>query len=145
MKQFVFTLQPLYDMQESIEKQYKMQMSEIEAELLKRLNDLDVLSSNFERMKREYCEAMATGVQAVKIKEYGHFFERLKAVMALVQDKIASLEKEKEKCLAKLVQARREKKLLDKVRENQYSEYMDELKKEQDKLVDDLISYRASV
>ncbi|MGE5495291.1 MAG: flagellar export protein FliJ [Burkholderiales bacterium] len=145
MKQFVFTLQPLYDMQESIEKQYKMQMSEIEAELLKRLNDLDVLSSNFERMKREYCEAMAAGVQAVKIKEYGHFFERLKAVMALMQDKIASLEKEKEKCLAKLVQARREKKLLDKVRENQYSEYMDELKKEQDKLVDDLISYRASV
>jgi flagellar FliJ protein len=145
MKQFVFTLQPLYDMQESIEKQYKMQMSEIEAELVKRLNDLDVLSSNFERMKGEYCEAMAAGVQAVKIKEYGHFFERLKAVMGLVQDKIASLEKEKEKCLSKLVQARREKKLLDKVRENQYSEYMDEIKKEQDKLVDDLISYRASV
>ncbi len=145
MKQFVFTLQPLYEMQESIEKQYKMQMSEIEAELVKRLNDLDVLSGNFNRMKGEYCEAMAAGVQAVKIKEYGNFFDRLKAVMGLVQDKIASLEKEKEKCLLKLVQARREKKLLDKVRESQYSEYMDEIKKEQDKLVDDLISYRASV
>lgn len=145
MKQFVFTLQPLYDMQESIEKQYKMQMSEIEAELRKRLGDLEVLSGNFDRMKNEYCSAMASGVQAVKVKEYGNFFERLKAVMSLVQDKITSLEWEKEKCLAKLVQARREKKLLDKVRENQYSEYMDGLKKEQDKRVDDLISYRASV
>jgi flagellar FliJ protein len=145
MKQFIFTLQPLYDMQESIEKQYKMQMSEIEAELAKRLGDLEVLSGSFERMKNEYCSAMSSGMQAIKIKEYGNFFERLKAVMGLVQDKIMYLENEKEKCLAKLVQARREKKLLDKVRENQYTEYKGVLKKEQDKLVDDLISYRASV
>ena len=84
-------------------------------------------------------------MQAVRVKEYGHFFERLKTVIALVQEKIAHLEREKEKCLTKLVQTRREKKLLDKVRESQYTAYMDEFKKEQDKKVDDLVSYRASV
>lgn len=145
MKQFVFTLQPLYDMQENIEKQYKMQMGEIEAELKKRLGDLEVLNGNFERMRNEYCGAVASGMQAARVKEYGHFFDRLKAVIALVQEKIAHLEREKEKCMAKLIQARREKKLLDKVRENQYKAYMDEFKKEQDKKVDDLVSYRASV
>lgn len=145
MKQFVFTLQPLYDMQESIEKQYKMQMSEIEAEIRRRLNDLEVLNGNFERMRIEYCSAVTSGMQAVRVKEYGHFFERLKTVIALVQEKIAHLEREKEKCLTKLVQTRREKKLLDKVRESQYTAYMDEFKKEQDKKVDDLVSYRASV
>lgn len=145
MKRFEFTLQPLYDMQESIEKQYKMQMSEIENELSRRLNDLDVLNNNFEKMKNEYCSAVKKGVQAIKISEYGNFFDRLKSVMGLLQDKIKYLENEKEKCLQKLVQARKEKKLLDKVRENQYSEYMDDVKKEQDKRVDDLVSYRVSV
>jgi flagellar FliJ protein len=145
MKQFIFTLQPLYDMQENIEKQYKMQMSEIEAELGRRLGDLEVLNSNFAKMRNEYCSAVESGMQAVRVRDYGHFFDRLKAVIMLVQDKIVHLEKEKEKCLAKLVQARREKKLLDKVRESQYMEYMDGYKKEQYKKVDDLVSYRASV
>jgi flagellar export protein FliJ len=132
-------------MQENIEKQYKMQMSEIEAELGRRLGDLEVLNSNFAKMRNEYCSAVESGMQAVRVRDYGHFFDRLKAVIMLVQDKIVHLEKEKEKCLAKLVQARREKKLLDKVRESQYMEYMDGYKKEQYKKVDDLVSYRASV
>ncbi len=145
MKQFTFTLQPLYDMQENIEKQYKMQISEIEAELSRRLSDLEVLNGNFSRMRNEYCSAVESGMQAVRVKEYGHFFDRLKAVIVLVQEKIVHLEKEKEQCLAKLIQARREKKLLDRVRESQYKQYMDDYKKDQDKKVDDLVSYRASV
>lgn len=145
MKQFEFTLQPLYDMQENMEKQYKMQMSNIETEMGKRMGDLEILNANFDKMKNEYCTMVSQGVQASRISEYGRFFDRLKAVMGLVQDKIACLEKEKERCFQNLVQTRREKKLLDKLRENQYVEYLEACKKDQYKRVDDLISYRVSV
>jgi flagellar protein FliJ len=145
MKRFEFSLQPLYDMQENYEKKYKMQMSEIEEELRKRINDLDTLNGNFDKMKNEYCKAMTRGVQASRVKEYGDFFERLKAVIGLIEEKIAFLENEKEKCLQKLIQVRKEKKLLDKLRENKYEEYRDEVKKEQDKRIDDLVSFKASV
>jgi len=145
MKQFVFALQPLYDMQESNEKKMKLQMVGIEEELLKRKKDLELLNKNFIKVSEDYRNSVSRGMQASKIKEYGEFFERLKAVIALVQEKIDYLENEKEKCLQKLVQIRKEKKLLDKLRESKYEEYMEESKKQQDKRVDDLISYKTSV
>jgi len=145
MKQFVFALQPLYDMQESNEKKMKLQMAGIEEELLKRKKDLELLNKNFIKVSEDYRNSVSRGMQASKIKEYGEFFERLKAVIALVQEKIDYLENEKEKCLQKLVQIRKEKKLLDKLRESKYEEYMEESKKQQDKRVDDLISYKTSV
>lgn len=145
MKQFVFALQPLYDMQESNEKKTKLQMAGIEEELLKRKKDLELLDKNFRKASEDYRICVSRGAQASKIKEYGEFFERLKAVIVLVQEKIEYLENEKEKCLQKLVQIRKEKKLLDKLRESKYEEYMEESKKQQDKRIDDLISYKTSV
>lgn len=145
MKQFVFTLQALYDMQDNIEKQVKLQMSGIEAEIAQRLLEMEGLNASFDQAKNEYCNAMASGVQAIRIRNYGHFFERLRAVMLLQQGKINQLENEKEKCLQKLVHIRREKMLLDKVREEQYGEYQGELKKYQAKMMDDFVSYRTTV
>lgn len=144
MKQFVFSLQSLYDIQGSNEKKYKIQMGDIEEELRKKIKDLEVLNANYEKLTKEYCKVVSRGVPASKIKEYGDFFERLKTVIGMVQDKIKSLENEKEKCLQKLIQVHKEIKLLDKLRETKYEEYMDELKKTQDKRIDDLISYRVS-
>lgn len=145
MKQFVFTLQALYDMQESMEKQVKMQMGMIEAELAQRLREMDALNTSFETAQNEYCSAMAVGVAAVRIKNYGHFFERLRAVMVLQQGKISQLENEKEKCLQKLIHVRREKMLLEKLRAEQHDEYMSEVRKQQAKMMDDFVSYKTTV
>jgi flagellar FliJ protein len=142
MKQFVFTLQALYDVQESTEKQIKMQMSAIEAELAQRLREMETLNSSFDIAKSEYCAAVAGGMQAIRIRNYGHFFERLRAVMMLQQGKINQLEIEKEKCLQKLIHVRREKMLLDKLRQEQYEEYMSEIKKQQAKMMDHFVSYK---
>lgn len=145
MKQFVFTLQPLYDVQESIEKQVKMQMGAIEAEIAQRVAEMDALNLNFNNVQIEYCHAMAGGVSAIRIKNYGCFFERLKALMLLQQRKIIQLEAEKEVCLQKLISVKREKMLLDKVREEQYGEYQNELKKQKAKIIDDFVSYKTTV
>jgi flagellar export protein FliJ len=88
---------------------------------------------------------MTGGVSAVRIRHYGAFFEKLRAVMLLQQSKIRKLETEKDKCLQKLIHVKREKMLLDKLREEQYSEYLSELKKQQANIMDDFISYRANV
>ena len=145
MKQFVFTLQALYDLQESAEKQVKMQMSVIEAERTQRLKEMETLNSRFDLAKNEYCSVVTGGVQAIRIRNYGHFFERLRTVMMLQQGKINQLESEKEKCLQRLVDVRREKMLLDKLREEQYEEYLDGIKKQQAKMMDDFVSYKTTV
>lgn len=143
MKQFVFTLQALYDMQEGIEKQIKLQLSAIEAELAVHRKELEALNLSFETTKGEYAAAVSRGVQAVKIKNYGIFFEKLRAVILIQQTKITQLENEKAKCLQQLISVRKEKMLLDKLREEQYEQYMEGVKKHQAKLMDDFVSYKA--
>jgi flagellar export protein FliJ len=145
MKQFVFTLQSLYDMQENIEKQLKMQMAAIEAEMAQHLSEMKALDRSFDKVQIEYCHAMAGGVSAMRIKNYGCFFERLRALILLQQGKISQLEAEKGKCLQKLVRVRKEKMLLDKVREEQYREYLCDMKKRQAKMIDDFVSYKTTV
>ncbi|MGI6150601.1 MAG: flagellar export protein FliJ [Christensenellales bacterium] len=144
MKQFVFTLQALYDMQESKEKQAKLQLSAIEAELAVHRKELETLNRSFENTKLEYTAAVSRGMQARKVMNYGLFFEKIWAVILIQQTKIAQLEDEKAKCLQQLIAIRKEKMLLEKLREEQYAQYLEELKKHQAKLMDDFVSYKTT-
>mgnify|MGYP001221120458 CR=1 FL=1 len=144
MKKFEFSMQAWYDMQLGLEKQQKLEIKNIEAELLKKQNELLRLENDFEKASGEYCVAVSRGLGAPRMKDFGLYFDSLKAAMAVVQMDINRLEKEKEQLLQKLVNTRREIKLLDKLRESQYAEYKDNLKKEFDKFVDDLVSFGVS-
>ena len=145
MKKFVFTLQSWYDMQLSIEKQQKLELKNIEAELLKRHEELEQLNSDFDKASGEYCLALSKGVTAPYIKDYGQFFDSVKSAMTTVRLEIGRLEREREQRMQKLVHTRKEIKLLDKLRESQYAEYQDSAKKQQNKFVDDLVSYNVTV
>ena len=144
MKKFVFTLQSWYDMQLSIEKQQKLELKNIEAELLKRHKDLEKLNAEFKKASGEYCSVVSNGVMAPRVKDYGLFFDSIKASMTTVQLEIGRLERERELRMQKLVHTRKEIKLLDKLREKQYAEYQENAKKQHDKFVDDLVSYKVT-
>ena len=144
MKKFVFTLQSWYDMQLGLEKQHKLELKNIEAELIKRQNELIRLDSDFDKANGEYCSAVSKGVGAPRVKDFGLYFDSLKAAMAAVQIEITRLEREKDQCMQKLVHTRKELKLLDKLRETQYAEYQESAKKQHDKFVDDLVSFNVT-
>lgn len=145
MKQFVFSLQQWYDLQTGTEKQYKLQIKLLENRIAGLRNELSVLAGCFYRTKVEYCDAVSTGMLALRADDYGRYFECTKFQMAAVQANIDRLEHEKEQWLKKLVQVRREIKLLDKLYEKQYKEYLDEVKKENGKIIDDMVSYKVTV
>lgn len=145
MKRFTFSLQPLYDMKQSEEKQQKLELVTIQKELAARYNEMKTLTAEFEGTSSDYCSVITTGVQAVRVKQYGQFFARLKAAMTLTQEKISALEAQKKKCIESLVEIRKELKLLEKLREEQYTEYLDKRKKVQEALIGDIVSFKASV
>ncbi len=145
MKKFVFSLQAWYDMQLGLEKQHKLQIGLIEANINRLKDDLAVLNRGYDKTKVEYSGAVTKGMIAPHVQHYGSFFDSSKAAMAAVMEQIGKLEREKEHWMQKLVHVRREIKLLDKLRETQYTEYLGEIKKEQSKLIDDLVSYKVTV
>jgi flagellar export protein FliJ len=144
MKKFVFTLQSWYDMQLGLEKQHKLELKNIEAELSRRQNDLLQLNSDFDKANGEYCRAVSKGLGAPRMKDFGLYFDSLKAAMVSVQMEITRLEREKEQRMQKLIHTRKEIKLLDKLRETQYAEDMENAKKQHDKFVDDLVSFNVT-
>lgn len=145
MKQFVFSLQSLHDMQAGIEKQQKIKLKMIEKKQFKQRDELESLNDEFDNVKEEYCQVISTGVLASRVAKYDLFFSRLKAGMSAVQSKIRKLDAAKGQCLQQLVNTRKEIKMLEKIREREYKIYLKVLKKEQSRLIEDFISYKAIV
>ncbi len=145
MKRFVFSLQSWYGMQLSLEKQHKLQIGMIEARINAGKDQLAALNGCFDRTKYEFTGEVSQGMVVHRACHYGSYFESAKTSMTALQMHIAQLEEEKEEWMQKLVHVRREIKLLDNLRENQYREYLDEAKKQQDKFIDDLVSYKVSI
>jgi flagellar FliJ protein len=145
MKQFVFSLQSWYDMQISLEKQHKLQIGMIQARINATKDQLAALNSGFDKTKCEFTGEVSFGMAVHRAHHFGSYFDSAKMSMAALNQHIAQLEEEKEEWMQKLVQVRREIKLLDNLRENQYSEYYSEVKKQQNKFIDDLISYKVSI
>lgn len=145
MKKFVFSLQSWYDMQLSLEKQHKLQIGMIESKIMACRDELAMLNRGFDKTKDEYAGEVSQGMAAHRAGHYGSFFDCTKAAMTEVMEQISQLEEEKEQWMQKLVLVRRDIKLLDKLRESQYIEYLAEVKKHQDKFIDDLVSYKVTI
>lgn len=145
MKRFVFSLQSWYDMQVSLEKQHKLQIGMIEARINAAKDQLAALCGCFDKTRCEFTGEVSQGMAIHRAYHYGSYFESAKTSMAALQTHIAQLEEEKAEWMQKLVQVRREIKLLDNLRDNQYREYLGEAKKQQDKFIDDLVSYKVSI
>lgn len=145
MKKFKFSLQSWYDMQLGLEKQHKLQIGVIESEIMVCRDELAALGRGFDKTKHEFTGEVSRGMAAHRANHYGSFFDSTKDAMAAVMEQIGMLEEEKAHWMQKLVLVRRDLKLLDKLRENQYREYLGEVKKSQDKLIDDIVSYKVTI
>ncbi len=145
MKRFVFSLQSWYDMQLSLEKQHKLQIGMIEARIHASKDQLAAVCGCFDRTKCEFTDEVSQGMAVHRAHHFDSYFDSAKTSMAALQMHIAQLEEEKEEWMQKLVSVRKEIKLLDNLRENQYKEYLAEVKKQQDKFIDDVVSYKVSI
>ncbi len=145
MKKFEFSLQSWYDMQRSLEKQHKMQIGVIEAKIITCKEELIALNCGYDKTKHEFSGEVSLGMVAHRASHFGAYFDGTKALMAAVMEQISRLEEEKEQCMQSLLHVRKEIKLLEKLKESQYSEYLEEVKKHQDKFIDDLVSFKVTV
>ncbi len=144
MKQFVFTLQSLYDMKLSEEEQQKIRMQQITEKLLKQTQELEDMKKAFSQTRQLYRQRINRGLQAAELNRYNQYFSDLSEAMLLQKEKINQTEKEKEDCLKEQIETKKEIKTLDKLRESQYEAYLHEVKLEEEKTIGDLVSYKAT-
>lgn len=138
MKKFQFKLQKLLDIREAREKEVKNELAAL----------LNI--QNAERMKQEEYRRKMAGERekfTAKLKSgkfsyaeslmFERFIEFANMVIKAAQDRIDSMEGEISRVRMKLVEASREKKVVERLKERQWEEYQYEVNREIAKENDD--------
>ncbi|MDL2289336.1 flagellar export protein FliJ [Clostridia bacterium OttesenSCG-928-F22] len=145
MKKFVFSLQSVYDIVLSEEKQLKLRLKQLEDRLSWLNAELDRLKEAYLDGKEECAREMQKGMGTDKLAQYSHYFESLMNTMILQKDNIIRTEAEKAKVTEERIGVQKKIKTYEKVRERQWEEYRMEVKKEEENEIGDLVSYRAAI
>ena len=144
MKKFVFTLQAVYDITISAEKQQKMLLEQINIKLRELESELAKQQQAFGDCKSQEQSEIKRGVSANRLAHYSKVQEVLRAYIGDVKKLIIVTDREKQKCLNELVQIKKKIKTLEKLREKQYREYLAEMKKQEEKQTEDFVSYQSA-
>jgi flagellar FliJ protein len=142
MKRFNFSLQSLYKLKKTVEKQKKKEMKMIESELLALNNGLYELEKVFNRTKLSYSKEVSKSISINVANQYNNYFASLAYEIKKQKEKIKVQLIKKEECIKAQIETRKEIKSLDNLREKQYQKYLMEVRKEEEKSMDDIVSFK---
>ncbi len=141
MKKFKFELQTLHDIKKKEEDFEKKHMKSIEERLVKLHEGLEGLHAKMENVKSELKEEMLGSVKAHNLHHYDNYMKKIKIEINRQKEKIVYETHQKQECVNRLVELQKELKSLEKLYEQKYEEYLQETKKEQEKIIDDIVSF----
>ena len=142
MKKFVFTLQSLKEVKETQEKQAKQELAQAEQHVMKLSMQIDSLQQQFKNQSDAFHEKLTQGADAGSLIQFSNFFDFLQKELDAAQKELEKAKEQRRKCQEKLIALMKELKMLDNLYQSQYEEYLDELKKEEEKSIGDLVSYQ---
>jgi flagellar FliJ protein len=141
MKKFTFELQTLHDIKKKEEDFEKKHMKGIEERLTKLQNGLDGLYEKMENAKLELIEQMGSSINAHRLNHYDNYMKKIKTEINRQKEKILYETMQKEECVKRLIALQKELKSLEKLHQQKHEEYLQEAKKEQEKIIDDIVSF----
>ena len=144
MKKFSFSLQPLLKVKRIQEKQKKAEL----AEILNRLDELHARERDHVKQLEDsnvrYEKEMRRGMPLPRMAWYTNYADYLGTQLKTLRISIDEAQQKKEAKQAKLVSLMKEIKTIENLREEQYRAHLNEIAKEDEKVLGDLISYNKS-
>ena len=144
MKKFVFELQTLRDMKKREEDFEKIQLKKIEERLSEMTAKLEKLDFELKGTKKSFAEEVNRVTKAPKLNQYNNYIKKLAEQIALQKEKIKAENLRKSECLDKIIEIQKEIKSLDKLKQKKYEQYLKDEKKEEEKIMDDIISFKTA-
>lgn len=144
MKKFKFTLQSVYELSLSTEKQQKIRLRQLEDALAELRYQLEQLKTAYLDGKDRFAEEMKKGLTSDKLSQYNVYFENLINTMIATKERILRTEEEREQWMQKIIETRKEIKTMEKLRDAQYETYLFEERQEAEKEIGDIVSFNVS-
>lgn len=141
---FKFRFDPVLKQREIIEQTE----AKIFAELHKIYDDeckrLEEMTRKFQTTQGELTSKEKIGINIKEIKIYYAYLNSLKIDMKTQKLRIMDAEQKMEAQRKKLAEAQKNKKVIDKLKENKYNEFIEEERKSEIKTIDDVNSVKAA-
>jgi len=142
MARFTFRLQSYLSVKEQMEEQKKSEYGQAIIRLEEERQRLLVLQNELEENVRLFKKALTTAIVAVEIRRYNNRLELLKVWIVEQEAKVIAAEQYVEKKRLELVEAMKDRKALETVKERNYEEYLIEEQRADQTVVDGIVSYK---
>ena len=142
MAKFIYRMQNILDIKLKMEDQAKASFAEANKELLNEEEKLEGLIRRREEYELEGQRLRLETLDVIKLKDNSRALQVMKD-MIKAQEMVVSIARDKvELARRKLQVAMQERKTQEKLKENAFEEFKNELGSEESKEVDELVSYR---
>lgn len=145
MKKFIYSLQPLLGVKRTLEQQQKNELASAEARLQDLKQTLANIKTRFEIRRTEFTNKLKEGMIPYDITAYAIGFEALRDKEKRQLLKIDEQAEEVNRIRGELIETMRERKMLENLRERHYSEYLEEVKRENEKIIGDFVANKLAM
>lgn len=141
MAKFQYRMQSILNIKLKMEEQAKMQFAQAQAKLNEEEARLHALIVRKEQYEAELKETLQRKLDLLKIEELQNAVMRMEEYIVAQQREVDKAAREVEKERKKLTEAMIERKSHEKLKENAFEQFMQELNSAEGKEVDELTSY----
>ena len=143
MKKFKFRLQPLVNYKEAVERVQREELRLAQFKLRELREEESRLLGAYVDNERSLEEALVRNENVAQVlSEHDAYFRFLRDAIKIVKARIIEAEESVANCQEKLIFTMKELKTYDKILGEQYSEYLGEVKAEEEKNMGDIVSFQ---
>jgi len=144
MKKFSFRLETLLRYRVNIEEKEREALSRLNFRLHTEMNQLDRLNNREHEARVELAHARASSANDLEIHWYYPYLDRLRLEIERSNKRIAQLEKQIDAQKAVVVEATKNKKVLDTMKKKKVKEFTAAIEKLEQKAVDEIAATRSA-
>lgn len=142
MAKFIYRMQNVLDIKYKLEEQAKQNYMSVRARLNEALDVMDTLEKRHTGYMHQYKQLVSDNLNLLEIESCKNSIILMEAYMTEQQEVIHRIELELEKAIFQMNEAMKERKIHEKLKENQFEIFKQELNKEEMKEIDELVSYQ---
>lgn len=142
MAKYTYRLQSLINIREKLEEQKKNELAIENHKLLEEKQILNNFNDDVENTLKSQEEYLSNSINTFQLQQYMQYLDKLKIEIKKQTKVVNKQEKITEKVRLELMEHTKAKKSLEKLKEKDFEAYLEEEKKAEQKVIDEIVSYK---
>jgi flagellar FliJ protein len=142
MPKFKFRLQPLLNIKIQLEDSAKNELGKAVHRLEEEKEKARLLVLNREKYISEFQQKTSSFIRIDELKGYSLYISKLAKNIELQNKNVKEASDNVDKYREDLIKIVKERKILEKLKEKKYNEYLSELGKDEQRRIDEIVSYK---